>query len=493
MSAVSRLDDDFASVDLDSDFAPEPTVAKEAAPSPVALVASPIAPAIAAEALPLRPDFSFSKGPLARSGCAFWLIPGVPWHDTAGDSAEMGTENHAAMHAITTYETALLAYSKSTPLGVPAPPAPKPPTLPENLGQYAMCVSARAWLEEQGLLRLPGLRAEVAFAFDLATGKGRELADPPGEPARWYADPELRAKYGVAPTEVCGRIDLLCFGMDGEGSFVRTLDYKFHFAPGAPLSARGQMELCALAVSRALGVDRVRASALHVWEEGEPVEEEVLPLDEETGEVLGPMLDAAALAKVETWLRGLAAIPANDVAIDGPHCKQRYCPARAACPVTGLAVEQLLPAETLARKKLAEPIADAGHAAWALTAGDLLIEVGKQLIARANGYADEVGGFPLQKGGEVYGGLPVVTTRPDLTVAGAIEAVRALAPGAIAEATTWTAIKRAGGAAAEKELRAALQDLGALKVSESIRYQARPMAAYQRAAYIAAAKEGAAS
>ena len=68
----------------------------------------------------------------------------------------------------------------------------------------------------------------------------------------------------------------------------------------------------------------------------------------------------------------------------------------------------------------------------------------------------------------------MTTEKPVLDVPGAVEELKALGVGkAVEESVTWAGIKRAGGPDAEKKARAALQAIGATKVTSYRKYEAR--------------------
>lgn len=286
----------------------------------------------------LRPDVTFSYAALTER-CRWWMLPGVTWHTAANEFSAGGDVVHAALAALATDGVL---------------------ELPERPELRAMYVAARSTLLALGILhkdgtRLMGLRAEVAYAFDVETGRGRELVDPEGWPRRWYADPAYRAKYDPAgehggpllATEICGRLDLVRWGADDHGeSYLEVLDYKCHFRPEWD-EARAQLEIGALAAARANGTERVRATAIHVWADRDPVLERVGAPDDQ------PELGAFALMEIAARWYELAHPPANDPEpMPGPHCMGRYCPAIASCPTTAAIVKEpgVIPPEKLVRK-----------------------------------------------------------------------------------------------------------------------------------------------
>ena len=393
----------------------------------------------------LRPDFSLSMMALARSGCLWWLTPEAEWSEDTNDAAQAGTLLHHALATLVKGGT---------------------PTLPDDPVLHAMFAHAKAWLQESKLLGLDGLRAEVPFAYDTATGEARELEDPPGlEGTRWYADRELRELHGMKPTEVGTRIDLVCWW---GGSVALILDYKFHFRPKY-VNANAQLEACAAVVSRAWGVERVQAIGLHVWEDVEPQ-------PEEPGE-LGPSgeleLGAMTLDTIAAGIDKLADRPANDpIPHEGTHCEDRYCKARATCPVTQKTVGAalaLIPAEQLTRARgeyaWNAPVTTNDHAAWKLIRLQLLKVATKAAEEELRAFADASNGVHFVDDGSVYSGQDQAAPEsPDLTAPGAIEVLQELGLDfAVQTKTTWADIKREGGTDAEKRARAALRDIDALK------------------------------
>lgn len=415
----------------------------------------------------MRPDFTFSKLGLARA-CKWWLLPEVPWVDTASEYALRGRALHQAMAAIVSGGVLELA---DDPL------------------DRALYAQARAWLCEKGFLQqsgkykgkpLMGLRAEVAFAYDLETHEARELVDPPGWDARWYADPAKRAAYTgpggpISASEVCGRVDILTRGVDAEGAFLFVGDYKFHFGgvhAAPPPDARAQLEICALAASKVFGIDRVETVGIHVYEDRVVPEIVGTPRVNADGVVGTPELGTFALYMVAADLDDLAHPAANDpVPHSGPHCGARYCPARAACPLTAEVVADVLPAESLVRKRsLKGALEDNAHALWARDAGERLVAVGKELVAKAQAYADTHEGI-VEEDGQVYAAELVPSESVDLPRAEPILAELGLAK-AIERTVTWASVKRAGGD--EKVVRAKLRDAKALATKWSRRYGTRP-------------------
>lgn len=421
----------------------------------------------------LRPDFTFSKKALEEA-CHWWLLPSVPWEDTASSYAMRGRVLHKLMATLVTGGELVL---------------------PEDVLERALYAQGRQWLRDHGYLvrasqdslcekprkdglrPVAGLRAEVAFAYDVETQEARELVDPEGWDVRWYADPAKRAAYTgpggpIRETEVCGRVDLVCPGWDNAGAFVWIGDFKFHFggehAPPPP-DARAQLEIGGLAAAKVYGVDRVKATGIHVYETR--VDLEALSYVKPDGEVVEEVAPFALVA-VAASLDELANAPANDpVPHSGPHCDARYCPARAACPLTAEVVADVLPAESLVRKRsLKGALEDNAHALWARDAGERLIAVGEELVAKAKKWADTHEGI-IEEDGQVYAAELVPSESVDLPRAEPILAELGLAA-AVERTVTWASVKRAGGD--EKTVRAKLRDAKALKTKWSRKYETRP-------------------
>lgn len=324
----------------------------------------------------IRPDVTFSVAALLES-CGWWAMPGVVWREFASEFAEGGTTVHAAVTALVTD-------------GIDV--APADPTL------GAMYRAIRGWLMENRLVKpaadLPGrplrgvagLRAEVAYAYDTATGRARELVDPAGWDRRWYADPSRRAAYNgpggpIRASEVPGRLDLLCVSIDASGGLLRNIELKCHFAPHSRAEARAQLEIQSLAAARVpgpdgVGTDRIRPLALHVWEDGilvEHVDEQGRWRFSPPGELgIAGELGAWELTAIADRWAGFArrAAAGNDpVPHAGPHCGERGCKARASCPVTTKIVEEeLFPSARLVRREVEQALdvtaAPDSHGSW---------------------------------------------------------------------------------------------------------------------------------
>lgn len=183
-----------------------------------------------------------------------------------------------------------------------------------------MWAHAVAWIREHRKL---GWRAEQAFAWEPATDVGREL---PRKTHRDYSD--------ATATELCGTADIVWI----DGDTVCVADWKTT-TDGAPeVDATAQLEGLALMAARAWGYDSARIVTLKVTEHG------VEPID-------GEPLDVFGLAEVAERIRTDLARVANAEPVEGEHCRKRYCKALAVCPKTAALVEQIIPADTLARQE----------------------------------------------------------------------------------------------------------------------------------------------
>jgi len=387
---------------------------------------------------------SGSRSELARH-CTYWMRGDVAWTDGDSPEASKGREIHAAAARYVSGEVI------------------EPFEDPELRMMFGRL---RDWLERasRGLI---GMRPELAIAYDPAADTARVLEDPPGEDARWYAVPELRAKYGVKEGEIPMRLDLLCRGVDQHGAFVRYVEYKCHFGPDH-VDAEAQAQTGALFAARAFGVTRAKATVVHVWADREVLEE---PYELEEFE-----LDAEAFE-----LAKLASAPAAADANEGPWCEERHCGARAACKATAEYAESavaLLPAEQLVRvRNLEKPIASDADAAEKLVAMKLFKAYAEERLEayerEVKAWADARGGFPVGKG-QVYAGKPQVSATPDLMAPGALEVLEELELDfAIEQKTSWTAIEAVSDAKTAKVARERLEAIGAVKTSSSVVYKAR--------------------
>ena len=355
--------------------------------------------------------------------CAFWTLPTTPLDAVVGDGATQGSEAHAAFEDLTT--------------GAERPHAEharaKADALRPVLAQLTEGCS-ETW-------------AEVSFAWDPASDTARVLGIGAGREVYVHA----------SEGEVTGTADFV--GQDAGGHLI-VIDYKNH-VPGREVDAFAQLRTLGLFAARALGCTTVDCWTVEVGEDGcnthNECEMDVFALDTEAADL------ASELGRTGAELEPHP----------GPWCQALYCPAAPQCPATRDALTQVLPAEMLVRHKLSPVIASADHAAWSLTAVDLVEEALKVIRVALRAFADEHGGIPLPDG-STYQGAEVTTIKPTLDVPGAVDAIRAAGgEEALSVSTTWTALDKVLGKAKAKDVREALTSMGAVKTSTAKRYEAK--------------------
>ena len=355
--------------------------------------------------------------------CQYWALPSTPWGQTGSDAATAGSGAHAAFEALVTGAT------------VAVPEAARRKA--EALRPYLTGVLQNA----------VEIHAELSLAWAPSTDRARVLGEGAGRGVYVHA----------SETEVAGTADLVLLRPDGS---LLVADYK-NAVPGQEIDARAQLRTLALMAARALGADVVDILTIMVdessaWGEG------------------ADRLDVFALdAEAAMLTRELVAFASDPQPRPGPWCSGRYCPARASCPATVEALAQLVPAGDLVRHRLSTELTGPEHAAWTLTALDLVDEATKAIRASLRAYADDHGGIQLPDG-STWAGRQVTTEKPSLDVPGALDAIRAAgASEAIESSTTWSAIDKAVGKPAGKALREQLAALGAVKTASYQRYEAR--------------------
>jgi hypothetical protein len=184
-------------------------------------------------------------------------------------------------------------------------------------------------------------RAEVAFAYDVATGLGRELGQNIG---RGYAT------AGATPFEVCGTADVVGYG---RGKLV-ILDWK-SFDPNVSRPGQNaQLHILALAASRAYGLTAAQVAIHHEIRGLDVAALDELDLDAFASEVRDI---TASVAKARQDHR--AGTPVQFTT--GQHC--RYCPAFHACPKQKALVLELASGAADKRVEMIVPLADDESAA----------------------------------------------------------------------------------------------------------------------------------
>lgn len=293
-------------------------------------------------------------------------------------------------------------------------------------------------------------RAEVALAYDCASGRGRELS---AEQARDYS--------GRAWRELSGTPDLVRVRADG---VLVVRDYKTgRYKWGAKAGDQPQLRALGLAAARAYRHDQVVVELVQVDEDGLRRSEDLLDpfeLDCAAGELRG-LLD-----RIER---------AQETPRPGHWCAGAYCPTLATCPATLKLMEAIAGASGLQHPITAE-LTSPEHAAYVLerlAAAEMAIETIRHAVQEMARKAP----IPLANG-KLYG--PVVQDGRetiDLSVKGAVALVEEhLGPFAAATAiekrTSKTALetaakaeqaRRGEGVKKFRALLEALDELGAVR------------------------------
>lgn len=168
--------------------------------------------------------------------------------------------------------------------------------------------------------------AEVALAFDAATGKCREIGRG------------LARNYGeVAPTEFVGTVDIAAL-MDSDGVFVADWKKRGRYVRAA--RDNWQIRAGLVAAAGAWGRTRGRGSIIRIYEDGDVYRDrgDLSAPDLEQARYELTMLAVSIVKDRAAYSRG-EQIPATT----GSHC--RYCPSFQFCPAN----------LTLARRMAAEP------------------------------------------------------------------------------------------------------------------------------------------
>jgi len=336
--------------------------------------------------------------------CLWWAGDSVPWAESSGEAAELGTRVHAAIEAGL--------------MGIGEAPA-------ADVAPYVH--SYVAWRDRVHGERLVG--AETAWALDIETGKARELAQG-----------EHREYVGRRPTDVVGTSDQLW--MDEHGVYIVD-DVK----TGRPenvedIAENAQMRTLGLLAARARGVDEIRIRLVFVS-----------PLFTYTQEA---RLDAFDLDAWEGQLREWAAAFPAAVPTPGKPCQ--YCPAAMACPVATDAIERLASTALAAPRRLpivANSSAFEGpeHAAYQYGVLRALDAARSQAWEALRRYVEERGPIEVASG-IVYG--PKVSEREQVVIEtpAQIAALKAALgedwEAAVSIDTSKTAIRAAAKLAAER-------------------------------------------
>jgi hypothetical protein len=155
---------------------------------------------------------------------------------------------------------------------------------------------------------------EVAFAFDVTTGRARELGRSRGR------------DYGTRrDTEVVGTADVI--GLSRDGSMALVLDHKFGASPIAKASRNYQLKFLALAATRAYGATDARVALIHIPPSGLPW------YDSATFDAFDLAVFAQELRRiVDRVAFAERSVHAGEppLATTGEHCK--WCPCLPYCP-----------------------------------------------------------------------------------------------------------------------------------------------------------------
>lgn len=235
--------------------------------------------------------------------------------------------------------------------------------------------ATRAWLVANYRV---GMRAQVVFAYDAETDRGREITPRVDAPARFYAQAAWRESHGIKPEEICGSADLVCMGIDDMGAFVAVDDLKVRLGPEVK-DATAQLSGLALAACRAYGVERARIRTLVA--------------DERTVTPITQWLDEWDLTAFAEEVRASLSRVEGSEPVAGPWCTERYCPHIADCSAKkqDLAIaETLVPVDALVKRRADMPltltIQSPDHAADILARASAVERVAKMLKAAVETY-----------------------------------------------------------------------------------------------------------
>lgn len=231
---------------------------------------------------------SASKASLL-DGCAWWARDGVVWTETRGRAAVQGDEFHVAIAPIVDPTIETLAF---------------PPTTKWFRERFA---HACEWVEAN---RVPGMRAEVAYAYDPEADTGRVLG---------YNIGRAYEKHGKLPHEIAGSADIAW----SDNDVVQIRDWKS--GRSVTDAVWPQLEWLGLLAVRATPGSRTAiVGPLHATDYG-------------IGDAMQRVLDATALKAIADKIRAQAASIADAWPTSGEHCDGCYCPARPACDLYQLA------------------------------------------------------------------------------------------------------------------------------------------------------------
>lgn len=344
-------------------------------------------------------------------------------------AAALGTEVHAAIECAIKGEPVLRASSDAG----------------ELYGAWL-----HGWWRDSGR---DAWRAEVAYVLDPIAGTARES----GAESRGYT-----TDHATIP----GTADAV--RIEGRTGYV--IDWKTgREAP--PARDNAQLLTLALAMRLAHGLDEVHASIVHVRPDSVSVD----PVTFDAFDLDAWQLTLADLVR---------ALPTAE-AKPGPHCRALYCPAHGLCPATSHALAEVQPHRLRVVTNAAD-IESPEHAGALLGLVRMAEARASAIKAAVRDWADKHGGVPLD-GGRVWRRVDTHREAIDLSVPGAVEAMRAVLGGhadtAIELSTTKAAIGNAARSfAAEtgqpiahvtRDTLNALRDVGATRQTKSTSYLER--------------------
>jgi hypothetical protein len=244
------------------------------------------------------------------------------WDNRSSEAAERGTRFHKAI-------AMYVAQGPRIPLKVED-------DVREELGH------ALAWIDALPNDGLVTLHAEQAYAWDPATDTAEVL--------------DVIDRAYAPQSRLCGTADLVLWHAESEDLVV--YDYK----TGSADNAGPQLRTLGLMAARAYGVEYVTVAALEVRASG-------------VTEVGREELDLFALAGIAGELADQLAAIETAKPQPGSHCSDLCCPARLSCPLTTVAVAEVvdvvpnntIPTETLVRRqdfRITDPVRTAEQAIW---------------------------------------------------------------------------------------------------------------------------------
>lgn len=221
-----------------------------------------------------------------------------------------------------------------------------------------------------------GLRSEVAYAYNVATGEARHLGQ------------RLGRQYKLETMEVACTLDLV--GTDGDAVVV--IDAKTGHGDVTPADRNQQLRFQALCAAKVYGKVHAKIAILRCTENGSPRWDwshlEVWDLDEVEGDIRHSF---AAVSKA------MAQVQAGKVpnVTEGSHCK--YCPAAPVCPAKTALIRQMADGTALDHPDFAKPLAphQAGVAWRRLQAFKQMLRPIESAIMAC---LDEAGSLPLPDG-----------------------------------------------------------------------------------------------